>query len=165
MDSSNTRRSSRSPIGTRARRLCCLVALVAIGGCVSHPVGPARTFGKYESKARTSARAALSATETARLAAQAGSNDRAFGPYLSVLISEAEEAASAVEGTFASIQPPDERADRMRQELGDLLSSVVDHLADLRIAVRRGELRRLEAEAEPLRADADDLRRFIEEHE
>jgi hypothetical protein len=141
-----------------------MALIVALNGCVSHPVGPARSFGKYEGKARTTAEAALSATETARLAAEAGTRGRAFGPYLSVTISGAEDAASGVEGTFASIQPPDARSDRLRRELNELLSDVVDHLADLRIAVRRGELRELTAVGEPLRADAAGLRRFIEDH-
>ena len=35
------------------RRAIALVALLALSACVPHPVGPARTDGKYESKART----------------------------------------------------------------------------------------------------------------
>src|SRR5437588_184085 len=60
--------------------------------CIPHPVGAARTYGKYESKARTTAKSALSNVATVRLAAQIASKGNAFGPYLSVLISDAEEA-------------------------------------------------------------------------
>jgi hypothetical protein len=64
----------------------------------------------------------------------AGARGRAFGPYLGVLASEEEEALSSLEATFASIQPPSEADDEVRQALAPLLSDAVDHAADVRIA-------------------------------
>jgi hypothetical protein len=102
--------------------------------------------------------------QTVRLAADAGSDGKAFGPYLAVLISGQEDALSGVQGTFASIQPPDRRGDALRAELDRLLSDALDHVASVRIAARRGELDRLATVATPLADDAAALERFVEEH-
>ena len=136
------------------------VTAAVLAGCVSHPVGPARTFGKYEGKAKTSAEAALSAVETARLAAHAAGRDHVFGPYLGQILGEQEESVSGTQATFDSIQPPDGRADELRRRLDDLLTAAVSHLGDLRIAARRGELHAVARLAEALAEDADKLSSF-----
>jgi hypothetical protein len=142
-----------------------LAWVVSSAACVSHPVGPARSYSKYEGKAVTTAESALSSVETVRLATEAASKQHVFGPYLSVLISESEEAATGVQGTFASIQPPNGGADRLRGELNDLLSEVVDSLAEVRIAVRRGRIGGLDEVASDLGELSDALNKFIEEHQ
>lgn len=141
-----------------------VVAATLVTGCVSHPVGPARTYGKYEGKAVTTAQSARSAVQTARLAVDAATKDGVFGPYVSQVIGQAEDAVSAVEGTFASIQPPSGDADRLRGELLDLLSDAEDHVAAVRIAVRRGRIGGLANVATPLAGDAAALQRFAQEH-
>ena len=150
----------------RARRsLLCVLATALIGaGCVSHPVGPARTMGTYAGKATTTAKSALSQVETVRLVADIADRDRATAPYVSTVVSEAEEAIDGLAGTFGSIQPPNEEADGLRGELAELLSEALDHTAAVRIAVRRGTLRGLGQVAAPLAHDADALRRFLEAH-
>ena len=70
----------------------------------------------------------------------------------------------AIQGTFASIQPPDERSDELRHELDDLLTSTLGHVTDVRIAARRGELSALDQVAAPLDQDLTDLQRFVSEH-
>jgi hypothetical protein len=132
--------------------------------CVAHPVGPARTYAKYEGKAVTTAEAVLSAVQTGRLSAETASRGNAFGPYVGTVVSEAEASASGAQGTFASVQPPDERADQLSAELDALMSAAVRHLADLRVAARRNELRDLVGVAQPLDADARALQAFIEGH-
>jgi hypothetical protein len=139
------------------------VALL-LAACSSHPVGPARTFATYEGKALVSAESALSAVETVRLAAGAGADGNATGAYLGEVVSDQEEALSSVQGTFGSIQPPDGRADRLRSELDELMSQSLEHVTDVRVAVRRGELAELGTTARPLDADADALRSFVEDH-
>lgn len=146
-------------------RRAVLIGCVAFGGCVAHPVGPARTFDDYQRKARTSAESVLSAVESARLAAAAAEGGKSFGPYATAVITEAEGAASGVQGTFDSIQPPGDAADRLRTELDELLASAAGHLTDLRIAARRGTSDGLRDEARPLVKDAADLRKFLEEHQ
>ena len=135
-----------------------------MAGCTPHPVGPARSFGTFEGKAATTAESALSRVQTVRLAAETAGEGNAFGPYVSVLISDQEDALSGLQGTFGSIQPPDARSDALRTQLNGLLGDALDHVAQVRIAARRGELDRLPALATPLRNDALKLERFAEVH-
>jgi hypothetical protein len=149
------------------RRMRIVVALMLVGalaGCVAHPVGPARTSEGYERKAVTSARSALSAVQTTRLAAAAAGKDNLLGPYAVVLFSEQEDSLSGVQGTFNSIQPPNEQSDALRDELNTIMSSALDHVSAVRVSARRGELRTLHAVAGPLDADAQALARFISGH-
>jgi hypothetical protein len=139
--------------------------LLVVAACSSHPVGPARTFDDYERKASTTAAASLSAVETVRLAATAGADGKGFGPFLGQVVSDQEEDLSGVQGTFASIQPPGgARADALRSELDDMISDSVDHVSDVRIAIRRGELGSLADVAKALDGDAERLRSFVEAH-
>ena len=137
---------------------------LATAACVSHPVGPARTFGKYEGKAVTTAESALSAVETGHLVAVSATRHRLPGADVTATLSDAEDAVAGVSGTFASIQPPDARADSLRSELGDLLTAAEDHLAALRVAARRGQIGELAGLATPLVDDASKLDAFAEAH-
>jgi hypothetical protein len=154
------RQPSRLALATLALALVALAALT--GTCIPHPVGPARTFATYQGKAVTTAESALSAVETVRLAAGGAADDHAFGPYIGQVVSEAEEAVGSLQETFGSIQPPDEQADDLRDELDELLTNALGHVTDVRVAARRGQLPRLADVAAPLEADADALRTFAE---
>jgi hypothetical protein len=140
-------------------------AVLALAACTPHPVGPARTFGKYEGKATTTAEAALSSVQTVRLVIETATREHAFGPYLSVTVSEQEDAIGGVQSTFASIQPPDEKADGLLEELDGLLDSALEHVVDVRLAVRRGQLGDLADLDGPLDGDRAALEHFIEEHQ
>jgi hypothetical protein len=142
----------------------CLAVVTAAAACVSHPVGPARTYGKYEGKAVTTAEAALSQVETVRLAAEAAAKGNAFGPYTGVVVSDAEESLAGLQGTFGSIQPPDARGDDLLEELDELIADAAGHVTDVRIAVRRGELRTIGDVAAPLAVDSEHLSRFVQDH-
>jgi hypothetical protein len=142
-----------------------LVGLIGIVLVASmHPLTPSRTFDAFELKARGTAKSALSSVETARLAARAASDGDAFGPYVSVLLAEAETGAGDAHATFLGIQPPDRHADHLRNELDELLNRADDQLAALRISARRGELGGLERIARPLHQISRRLNRFIESH-
>jgi hypothetical protein len=144
-----------------------IVVLLAILAwrMVPHPVGAARTYGKYEGKAVTTAESALSNVETVRLAARTASAGNAFGPYMTVIVSDAEEGLSGLQGTFDSIQPPDERADTLSQQLDTLLSDALAHVREVRVAGRRGLLSVLATIAAPLSDDASKLELFVERHQ
>jgi hypothetical protein len=131
---------------------------------VPHPIGPARTYGKYEGKAATTAESALSSTETVRLVAHAASRGDAFGPYTAMVVTDAEEGVSGMQGTFASIQPPDGRAEDLASDLDEILGATLEHVRDVRVAARRGELGDLERVAAPLEEDARKLQQFVEHH-
>jgi hypothetical protein len=164
VDSGRPVRRSRPVAG-----LLTILAVVLFLGlvatrCVPHPVGPARTYGKYEGKAVTTAKSARSDVATVRLGARAGGAGRAFGPYLSVLISDVEDALNAAQSTFDSIQPPSDQGDELQQELDQLLSDALDHVRDVRMVVRRGQLADLDKQSQALDEDADKLESFTERH-
>ena len=129
---------------------------------VPHPVGAARTYGKYAGKAATTAEAAVSEARTVVLVSDAASNGNAFGPYTSIVVSDSEEGLSGLQSTFNSIQPPDARAAALGSELNDLLGDAVNHARDVRIAARQGDLPHLSNIAKPLVEDADKLEAFAE---
>jgi hypothetical protein len=131
---------------------------------VPHPVGPARTDEKYVGKAVTTARAAQSDVATVLLVSDTASRGDAFGPYTALMVSDAEEALSGVQGTFDSIQPPSTAADDTRNELDAMLSEALGHVSEVRIAARRGELTDLAQIARPLRTDARRLDAFVEQN-
>jgi hypothetical protein len=131
---------------------------------VPHPVGAARTYGKYEGKATTTAEAAVSEARTVVLVSDAASNGNAFGPYTTTVVSDSEEGLSGLQGTFNSIQPPDARAAALGNELNGLLSDAVDHARNVRIAARQGDLPHLADVAKPLAEDADKLEAFSEQN-
>ena len=137
-----------------------LAILLLLGACT----GPVRSTNVYESKAGATAETVASAVETARLAVQAGSQDKAFGRYLAQVLADASKDADAAQGTFNAIQPPDGRADELRDHLDELLGQATDTLAELRIAARRGQTAELAEPATPLAGLADRLHQFAEAH-
>jgi hypothetical protein len=159
-----TESGQNDAVNRHARVVAAAGLAVLTAGCVAHPVGPARTYAKYEGKAVTTAEGVLSAVQTARMAAQTASKGNAFGPYVTAISSESEEAATGLQGTFDSIQPPNGRADKLRARLDDMIADAVTHLADLRVSLRRGELAAAKDTARPLVKDADRLSAFIDEH-
>jgi hypothetical protein len=139
---------------------CAWSLAIVLAACVA----PARSFDAYEGKAVATAREAVSAVQTARLAALAAGQGKAFGPSTSVAIADAEQDALGAQGAFDSIQPPDPAADRLRDTLDELLTAALSGISKLRISARRNELERLPAVAVPLGRVADALDRFIQDH-
>jgi hypothetical protein len=128
-------------------------------------VGPARTRDDFERKARTTLEDTLSAIETVRLVAEASSAGNTFGPYSSVSVSEQEDALVDISGDFGSIQPPDATSDAVRAEVAAVVQSAIDHVAAVRISIRRGQLDDAETVAAPLAADAAAARALLEDLE
>jgi hypothetical protein len=61
-------------------------------------------------------------------------------------------------------QPPDRRADQLRDRLDELLTEATSTLAELRIAARRGRVAELARLARPLAKVAERLDAFAEAH-
>jgi hypothetical protein len=140
------------------RRSWVALGLLLVGACT----GPVRSTSVYESKAGQTAETVSSAVQTALLAVEAAEGGKAR--YLTQTLVEAEEDANAAQGTFDAIQPPDRRADELRDRLDELLGEATGTLAELRIAARRGRLADLPALAEPLPEVAEELDAFAEAH-
>jgi hypothetical protein len=139
-----------------------LVALVlVVAGCT----GPVRSLGVYESKAARTAKGVRSAVENARLAVQAATERKAFGRYLSQVMTESDDEASSIQSTFDAIQPPDRRGDQLRSQLDDLLQRAVGAIDGLRIAIRRGDLAALPRLAAPLPQLSQKLDDFAQAHQ
>jgi hypothetical protein len=149
---------------TAVRALAAVVLAASLNGCVTNVTGPVRTTTTYEHKAAATAATAASNVATAALLARAGADDRATFPYLSIVASEVEDGLAAAQSTFDAIQPPTQEAERVRDELGDLLETAADDLADARIAIRRGDRTPLEDLADRLHRDADSLSDFEERY-
>ena len=142
------------------RRSWVVAVMLLAGACT----GPVRSSPVYESKAGQTAEVAASAVQTALLAVDAASDDKAYGRYLTQVLVEAEEDAGSAQGTFDGIQPPDDPADELRSRLDDLLGQATEILADLRIAARRGRFAELPELARPLPEVAAKLDEFAEAH-
>ncbi len=121
-------------VGRRA--LAAAVAALVLGVACTGPVRNARDF---RLKARHSAQAASSAVSTSSLAARIVLKQAAFAAYVAVVLDDAEHDATSVDSTFTSLQPPDRRSDRLREQLGGVLGDVVDAISGMRIAARRHE--------------------------
>jgi hypothetical protein len=102
-----------------------------------------------------------STVATALLAVELAEGGRAFGPYVSVVLSEAERDGDAIDATFDSIQPPDTPSDELRRQLDALLSPATSLLTELRIAARRGDIPALASLAPSLRAVGRQLDAFV----
>ena len=160
------RRAQRVPRSRPSlRRAAFLITLVlALAGCVRNQVGSARDGGIYASKAAMSAESALSTVSTVQMVAEAASDGKVFGTFASVAIDQQEDAITEIAQLFRSIQPPDDESVALRDELGAMLDTARDHIATVRIAVRRGDLTGAAAAAGPLADDADRLEAFGEAH-
>jgi hypothetical protein len=146
-----------------------LLAVVALCSVFSmavmarpHPVGSARTYDSYQRQADSTAESTLSALQTALLGMQTANDKGTFGPYLATLLSEQEDAISGSLSTFASIQPPNERADELRGSLTEIAGDALDHVSQLRIAARRGESQQ---PADSLRQDIAAVDDFLAAHQ
>ena len=137
-----------------------VIALLA-AGCVS----PSRTDRDYELKAGNTAKAVASSVATAMLGAKAAGQHKATGNYLSVLLGAAEKDASAVQGTFDSVQPPSKEADKLRKRVDDLLAAALDGLSQLRVTVRRSQLDLLPALAGELKPTLDGLEQLAKQYQ
>ena len=142
------------------RRWGALTVVLVLCSCV----GPVRSFDAYEGKAADTADSVASAVETAGLAVEISAEGRAFAPYLSVVLAEAERDTRGSLDIFASIQPPDPGSAQLRTQLVDLIQRAEAVLSDLRIAVRWGDLDRLPDIGRPLGPIGGELSDFSEAH-
>ncbi|MCU1622192.1 MAG: hypothetical protein JWL79_1037 [Frankiales bacterium] len=143
------------------KRLAAPVLVLLLSGCVS----PSFHDRDYELKAGNTAKAVASSVATALLGAEAARRHQATGPYLSVLLGSAEKDALSVQSTFDGVQPPDAAADTLRGTVDDLLSSATTGLTEMRIVCRRGQLDKLPAFADRLRATLVELRSLADRYQ
>ena len=144
-----------------SRRAAIVGACLFMGACA----GPARTFDAYEADAVATVEEVVSAAGTALLAVDASQAERVTANYLTVVLTEAEGAASAAQAQLESVQPPGRDADELLAGISPALDETSSVLTDLRVAVRRSELTSLPRIAAPLPKLIRELDRFATEHE
>jgi hypothetical protein len=143
-----------------------LVGLLLVASrCVPHPVGSARTYDKYVGKALTTAEGVGSDVATVRLVADQATQGRAFLTFVGVVASDGEESISARQATFGSVQPPDEAADAVGDELRALLDTAEADVRAARIAARRDDTQALRDLLPRLDADGRALDDFQAAHQ
>ncbi|MET9963411.1 hypothetical protein ABZ128_30810 [Streptomyces sp. NPDC006326] len=147
----------RRPTRTAPAAVRWLVLAVAAAMAAAGCAGPSRTEEDYRHKAANTAEAAASAVSTAGLAVKAAGEKKATGPYLSAILGEAEKDLAGADEAFMSRQPPGPASDRVRRQVGEVLSDAADELAAVRIDARRGRIEELGAHASGLAAVLDRL--------
>ena len=119
----------------RPRVLLALVFCAAVGCSL-----PATTSDAYRSKAVDAAEEVASQARTAILTAELARQDRLLATAVAVQLKEAESAASALVESFASVQPPDARADRLRARILPLLERASDAITRMRFETKRDHM-------------------------
>jgi hypothetical protein len=135
----------------RAGRVHVLGALLSASAVLSACVTPAIDENGYRGKIDHSAHQLVGVLGVARLAAQLDLDGRLLGSVTDTTITEAENDAGSVLTAFEAVQPPDDAMVTLRSAADDTIQAAVGNLADLRIAMRRG--------------DADGMRQAIAEIE
>ena len=138
-------------------KLFVLLLICAAVGCSL----PATTLDPYRSKAVDAAEEATSQARTAILSAHLLGRDRLLSTSVAVQLHEAEASTAAAVETFASVQPPDGRADRLRAHVLPVLERVSDLISRMRFEARREDTEALLALRSALIEPADALERWV----
>src|SRR5439155_26201727 len=101
----------------RAGRALGCTLVMGLAACAP----TAGTAGPYTAKAVKTADAMHSAVASDLLLLEAVQKRHTFDAYVSDSSSQAEDAGVSAASTFLSIQPPDDKSDRLRHQLSDLL--------------------------------------------
>lgn len=118
----------------RPRCLLALAFCVAVGCSL-----PATTFEAYRSKATHAADEVASQARTAILTADLAARDRLLASAVAVQLADAEAAATAAVQSFASVEPPDARADRLRARILPALEEATDAITRMRFEALRDD--------------------------
>jgi cellobiose-specific phosphotransferase system component IIA len=118
----------------RRRWSAIVVLLVCAVGCSL----PATTLEAYRSKAADAAKEVVSQARTAILTAHLAGQHRLLGSAVAAQLKDAETAAAAVVESFASVQPPDARADELRARILPVLERASDAITRMRFEAKRG---------------------------
>lgn len=118
-----------------ARCAVVVVAVTALGGCVV----PARDQAAYRTDAQQALQSATSETRTAELALQHWLAGDVTEAYADTVVTDSEKALGPIQTSFGGVDPPDRRADPLREDVTGQLSDAESALADARIALRRGD--------------------------
>jgi hypothetical protein len=140
----------------RSRTLLALAICAAVGCSL-----PATTFDAYRSKAIDAAEEVASQARTAILTAQLTRGDRLLPSAIAVQLEDAETAAAGAVESFASVQPPDARADDLRARILPVLEEASDGIARMRFEARRGRVFALSEQSDSLASPTARLEEWV----
>lgn len=142
----------------RRRRSAIVLLFVCSAACSL----PATTFEAYRAKAANAAIEVVSQARTAILVAHLDGQDRTLSNAVAVQLRDAEKAAAAAVANFASVQPPDARADHLRARILPLVQRTSDAIARMRFEATRDDRAALLRSRASLVDPADTLERWAE---
>jgi hypothetical protein len=148
--------------GSDRRRWRVMAVAFAAIGCAVGCVGSSQGEADYQHKAVATTEHVRSSVRTVELAVQTAAEGDDYGPYLSRVISQAEDDASSAANAFDTIQPPGETSDEVRDQVDELTQQALDVLSKARIAIRRGDVGGLVQLSSDLTAAGDQLEQFGE---
>ena len=142
----------------RRRRFAIALLFVWSAACSL----PATTFEAYRAKAADAALEVVSQARTAIIVAHLDGQDRLLSAAVAVQLRDAGKAAATAVATFASVQPPDARADHLRARVLPVLDRASDAIARMRFAATRDDTAALLRSRSSLVDPADALERWAE---
>lgn len=107
---------------------------IGVTGCTL----PALGSEDYRASAARTAGDASSEIGTAAMVCLLAAQQRAWPPYLRVVVSGAEDSLSSIQDTFAALQPPSHADVPTRDDLLGLLATGGDEVTALRLALFAG---------------------------
>jgi hypothetical protein len=123
---------------------------------------PATTFESYRAKAADAALEVVSQARTAILVSHLDGQGRALSAAVAVQLRDAEKTAATAVAKFASVQPPDARADHLRARILPLLDRASDAIARMRFEAARDDAAAVLRSRSSLVDPADALERWAE---
>jgi len=123
---------------------------------------PATTFDAYRAKAADAAREVVSQARTAILVSRLEGGDRLLSSAVTVQLRDAEKTAATAVAAFASVRPPDARADHLRARLLPLLDRASDAITRMRFEATRDDTAALLRSRSSLVEPADALERWAD---
>jgi hypothetical protein len=111
------------------------VVAVVLAGCVAPP----RDDSAFRGDAQSALESATSDTRTAGLALRHWLAGDLTKPYADVVVTDAEGALGPVADVFAGLDPPTPDADKLREQVLELLDDAQSATEDGRIALRRSD--------------------------
>ena len=113
-----------------------ILLLILLPACVA----PAFNAQQYRHKASEAADEAASALALVEYAVTEAERHRLFLPPVEVAVADGAEAIEGLNGAMASVKPPDDASEMLRERVLALLGRAEEMASSARIALQRGRL-------------------------
>lgn len=135
--------------------------LVVLSGCIA----PAFNAQQYRHKASDATDHAAQALALMEQAVTQAEYHGLYLPAVEVAVGDASEMIESINGAMASVKPPDEPSQMLREQVLDLLDRAEKASSSARIALQRGRLQDAVKAAEEAGPLADELEAMSKELE